>query len=190
MSFAGNIKKKLAERRIRSEAALLRREKTAFNIAEAKTIGIVYLFTGSEEFELLKKYVSYLRELKKKVKVVVYYHGKQEPYVQYSKIDYDFFGVKSHNWYGKPSDHILKNFMEEPFDILIDINFTGEPVLTFLSALSMAKFKIGLYEDDNYIHDMQIESSAGKGLKFFLRQVDTYLMKINTPMNDGATGAA
>ena len=181
MSFIDNIKNNYAKRQIKSEASTISRQKVAVNIDEAKTIGIAFQFTTSEDFELLKKYVLYLRELKKKVKCIGFYETKEEPNVSYSKVDYDFFGKKSHNWYGKPTDHIVTNFIEEEFDILIDLNVNDEPVLTYVAAMSRAKFKLGRFEENDFIHDLLFESPKEKGLKFFLRQVDTYLAMINKP---------
>lgn len=157
------------------------RQKIVCNMDDAKTIGICFPFTGKEDFELLKKYVLYLRDLKKKVKAIGYYISKEEPAVQYSKVDYDFFAKSSHNWYGKPTDHIVKNFIEEEFDIFIDINPNNDPVLTYIAALSHAKFKVGRFDEKDWIHDLLFESPNEKGLKFFLRQVDTYLAMINKP---------
>jgi hypothetical protein len=176
-----NIKNNYASRKIKSEAKNVSREKIPVNIDAAKTIGIAFQFTSNEDFELLKKYVIYLRELKKKVKAIGYYTSKEEPAVQYSKVDYDFFGKKSHNWYGKPTDHIVNNFIEEEYDIFIDLNVNDEPVLTYVAAMSHARFKLGRFEENDYIHDLLFESPKEKGLKFFLRQVDTYLAMINKP---------
>lgn len=181
MGLIDNIKTFYATKQIRSEAKNLSRQKVVCNIDDAKTIGICFPFTDKEDFELLKKYVIYLRELKKKVKAIGYYTGKEEPAVQYSKVDYDFFSKTSHNWYGKPTDHIVKNFVEEEFDILLDINPNKDSVLTYVAAMSHAKFKVGRFEEDDYIHDLLFESPNEKGLKFFLRQVDTYLSMINKP---------
>ena len=186
MSVIDNIKKKLAISKINSDAKLVARTKAVFNIEDAKTIGIIFQHTTSEDFELLKKYVLYLRELKKKVKVIGYYVTKDEPSLQYSKVDYDFFGKKSHNWFGKPTDHIVTNFIEEEYDILIDLNFQRESVLTYVAANSRAKFKVGQLEENDMIHDLLIDAPTAKGLKFFLRQVDTYLAMINKKMDDGS----
>ncbi|MBI3510855.1 MAG: hypothetical protein HY064_09325 [Bacteroidetes bacterium] len=184
MALADNIKKKFAVSKIRSDAKNISREKVVCNIEDSKTIGIIFLFTTNEDFELLKKYVLYLREMKKKVKAIGYYLTKDEPSVQYSKVDYDFFGKKSHNWYGKPTDHIITNFIEEPYDILIDLNFSEESVLTYVAATSVAKFKVGRFTENDSIHDLLLESPKEKGLKFFLRQVDTYLAMINKPAGE------
>ena len=179
MGLIDNIKKKYALRQIKNDAKNNSRKKVAVNIDEAKTIGIAFEFTTNEDFELLKKYVLYLRELKKKVKAIGYYSTKEEPNISYSKVDYDFFGKKSHNWYGKPTDHIVTNFIEEEYDIFLDLNVHDESVLTYIAAMSKAKFKLGRFEEGDYIHDMLFESPKEKGLKFFLRQVDTYLAMIN-----------
>jgi hypothetical protein len=176
-----NLKKRIAYSRIRSEAKNVVRQKQVFNIDEAKTIGIIFRFTTNEDFELLKKYVLYLREMKKKVKAIGYYISKQEPAIPYSKVDYDFVGKSSHNWAGKPTDHLLTNFIDEEYDILIDLNADEDAVITYVAAHSRAKFKIGRYDANDFIHDMLIESPKEKGLKYFLRQIDTYLLKINKP---------
>jgi hypothetical protein len=182
LSFIDNIKKNYASRQIKNDAKNISRQKVAVNIDAAKTIGIAFQFTDKDDFELLKKYVLYLRELKKKVKVIGYYTTKEEPGISYSKVDYDFFGKKSHNWYGKPTDHIVTNFIDEAFDIFIDLNMNDESVLTYIAAMSKAKFKLGRFEEGDYIHDLLFESPKEKGLKFFLRQVDTYLAMINKPV--------
>lgn len=181
MSLTDNIKKKFAVSRIKADAKLVVRHKQVYNIDDSKTIGIAFEYTTPEDFDLLKKYVLYLRELKKKVKAIGYYTSKEEPAIQYSKVDYDFFGKKAHNWYGKPIDHIVTNFIEEEFDILIDLNFNKESVLSYVAACSRAHFKVGRFEEKNDVHDLQFDCESDKGLKFFLRQVDTYLMKINKP---------
>lgn len=181
MALIYNIKKYYANRQIKSEAKNVSRQKIVSNIDDSKTIGIVFPYTTREDFELLKKYVLYLRELKKKVKAIGYYKTKEEPEIQYSKVDYDFFSKKSHNWYGKPTDHLVTNFIEEEFDIMIDVNPDHDAVITYTAAMSKAKFKVGRFEENDFIHDLMFESPNEKGLKYFLRQVDTYLAMINKP---------
>lgn len=174
------IKKKLAMSKIRQDASMVVREKQVFNLDDAKTIGIAFEFTTPEDFELLKKYVIYLRELKKRVKCIGYYTGKSEPAVQYSKVDYDFINEKSFTWYGKPSNHIVSNFLEEAYDIYIDVNLKDNIILRYIANVSAAKFKIGHFrEDEESPFEMQISIPKESGLKAYLREVDTYLQMIN-----------
>lgn len=185
MAFFDAIRKKLALTKIKQDAERVLRNKQVFNLDDAKTIGIAFEFTTSEDFDLLKKYVLYLRELKKKVKVIGYYTGKVEPAVQYSKVDYDFVNEKSFTWWGKSADHIVNNFIEEPYDIYIDINFNDVIALKHIGYNSAASFKIGRYvEDVETPFDMLISVTKESGLKAFLREVDTYLQKINKPAKE------
>ncbi len=174
------IKRKLAMSKIRQDAAAVVRQKEVINLDVAKTIGIAFEYTNPEDFELLKKYVIYLRELKKRVKCIGYYSGKTEPQVQYSKVDYDFINEKAFTWWGKPSSHIVSNFLEEPYDVYIDVNLRDNIAVRYIANVSAAKFKIGHYkEDEESPFDMQISVPKEQGLKAYLREVDTYLQMIN-----------
>lgn len=174
------IKKKLAMSKIRQDAAAAVRHKQVFNLDDARSIGIAFEYTTPEDFELLKKYVLYLRDHKKKVKCIGYYTGKTEPEVQYSKVDYDFINEKAFTWYGKPSNHIVQNFLEEPFDVYIDVNLKDNIALRYISYVSIGKFKIGHFEEGKETpFDMQISVPKEQGLKAYLREVDTYLQMIN-----------
>jgi hypothetical protein len=176
------LKARIGRMRLRDELTAVQRSKAFFGIDEIKTVGISARFSTADDFELLRKYVNYLRDQKKKVKVLVQYTGKEEPAVQYSKLEYDFYGVKMLDWTGRPSGHIVQNFIDEPFDLLLDLNDGKSFALYCVGGLSRASFKIGRYEEDGeHLHDMLIDSPADKGLKFYLRQIDTYLQLINSP---------
>lgn len=185
MGLIDNIKKRFGEYQLKQELPRLHRERVVSNLDDAKTIGILFQFTTMEEMELLKKYVTYLRDLKKKVKALGLFLDKELPAFPYSKLEYDFFNQKNLSWAGKPADHVLYNFIAEPYDVLIDLNMRDQFPLKYIAAVSQAKFKVGRYRDnDQNIHDMLIACPADKSMKFFLRQVDTYLMKINKSAED------
>lgn len=182
MSLADSIKKKFSAYFLGKETGQATREKVACSIDQAKTVGIVFQYTTAEDFELVKKYVLYLRELKKKVHAIGLYTMKELPSFPYSKLEFDFFSKKQFSWYGKPSEAVLKNFVDEKHDILLDFNLQDAPQLNYLVALSRAKFKVGRWrENDQDIHDLLIDSPADKGLKNLMRHIDTYLGKINSP---------
>ncbi|TND08932.1 MAG: Uncharacterized protein FD123_1786 [Bacteroidetes bacterium] len=182
MAFGDSIKKMIGERALRAEMKNIARQRAALSIDQAKSIGIVFEYTNAEDFDLLKKYVLYLREMKKKVRAIGYYAMKELPQFPYSKLEFDFFGKKSFAWNGKPADPILANFVEEEHDILLDLNMNDLLPLRYLTAVSRARFKVGRWEEDDHdLHDMLIDSPPAKGLKNFLRHIDTYLLKLNKP---------
>ncbi len=156
------------------------RKPNRFDFNAIKTVGILFDATQPEDFELLKRYVLYLREHRKRVKVIGFFNTKHIPDMAFSKLEYDFFSTKELNWFGKPSSVIIQNFIDEEYDLLIDLNINDHFPLKYISALSKANFKVGKFSEmgvENY--DMMIDSDNTKTLKYFLRQVDLYVTMLN-----------
>lgn len=182
MNILNKIKQLIANGYLRLELKDHPRERkpNKFNFGQIKTVGIIFDSTNPEDFELVKRYVTYLREHRKKVKVIGFYPAKRIPEMTYSKLEYDFFSSKEINWFGKPSSIVVQNFINEEYDLLIDLNINDHFSLKYISALSGAAFKVGKYnEKDIEIYDMMIDSDNTKTLKYFLRQVDIYLTMLN-----------
>ena len=151
------------------------------NLEEAKTIGIVFDATENANFELVKKYISYLKELKKRVKAIGFFNTKVTPPMAYSKLEYDFFSLKDLAWNNIPKNIYVKNFIEDHYDILLDLNLNDSFPLRYISTLSRAKFKVGKSSKWNSsIFDLMLDIDASKNnLKYFLKNLDTYLFIIN-----------
>lgn len=180
MGFINNIKEKLGEYILRSRAAAVKRERKVANLLEAKSFGIIFDSSKKDDFDLVKKYVTYLKEMKKKVKVIGYFSTKDIPEMTYSKLEYDFFSEKDLNSFRIPANTFVNNFMEEDFDVLINLNIYGHFPLKYIGTMSKAKYKVGRFDEGNKeVYDMLIECPSDKSFKYFLRQVDTYLTMIN-----------
>lgn len=182
MSIVKNIKRSLAENSLKTELNSSGRIRIPhkFSFESAKTVGILFDATNSEDYELVKRYVVYLREHRKKVKVIGYFSTKDIPALTYSKLEYDFFSAKEVNWLGKPSSVVINNFIQEEWDLMIDLNVHDHFPLRYIASMSKAKFKVGKYkEEDESIYDMMIDSDGTKTLKYFLRQVDIYIAMMN-----------
>lgn len=180
MSLIENIKITIGKRMLRKETEGIQRNRNLFNLTTTKTAGILYEASDVEDYELIKKYVGYLREYGIKVKTIGYFSKKEIPEFTFSKLDYEFFTKKELNWYLKPMTLFTDQFVVQDFDLLIDLNIHDHFPLKYLAAASAAKFKIGKFSDDNKVtHDMMIEIQTDKTLKYFLRHIDTYLQMIN-----------
>ncbi len=182
MSVLKNIKLSLANRSLKQELKSIghMRKAVQFNFDKIKTVGIVFDATSTEDYEIVKRYVVYLREHLKKVKVVGFFSSNKIPALTYSKLEYDFFSTKELNWMGTPNSVVIRNFINEEYDLLIDLNIHDHFALKYISALSKAAFKVGKFnENDRDIHDMMIDADNTKTVKYFLRQVDTYITMLN-----------
>lgn len=182
MSIFKKIKQILAANALKKELASNPRtvEPFKFSFDRIKTVGILFDASNVEDFELVKRYVVFLREHTKKVKVMGFFSAKEIPALTYSKLEYDFFTSKEINWLGKPTTHLIDNFINEEYDLLIDLNIHDHFALKYIAALSKAKFKVGKYkEEDESIYDMMIDADNTQTLKYFLRQIDTYITMLN-----------
>ena len=151
-----------------------------FDFNNIENVGILFDATRSEDMELVKQYVAYLKEHRKKVKVIGFFNTKEIPLLTYSKLEYDFFSVKELNWFGKPTSVYIKNFMDDKFDLLIDLNIADHFPLRYISALSKASFKVGKFSNtDTEIYDLMIETDNTRTLKYFMKQVDIYITMLN-----------
>ncbi len=180
MGFIQLIKNYVGNYFLSGELKGAKRDKKFLNINDAKKIGILFDATNKENFELVKKYIAYLKEMKKQVKAIGYYNLKDTPSMAYSKLEYDFFCKKDLTWYGVPNSIYVKNFIVDSYDILLDLNIDDHFPLHYIAAMSNATFKVGKKsEKNNSTFDLMIEYTSEKGLKYFLRNMDTYTQMIN-----------
>lgn len=187
MSIITNIRTKIGNTLLEKEKAAVQRSPMFVNLNDARTVAILFEAASQEDFDLVKRYVLYLREMRKKVKVIGYFNSKEVPQMAYSRLEYDFFAQKHLNWHMKPVDISVSNFIDEEYDILIDLNIHDQFPLKYIATMSRAKCKVGrTFPGSNKVYDLTIEHTPGKSLKSFLRQVDTYLLMINKKAEDAA----
>ena len=182
MNLIAKIKNVIGNYTLKKELRSFNREVIAnkFSFDSCKTVGILFDATNAEDYEIVKRYVLYLREFRKKVNVIGFFNMKQMPPMTYSKLEYDFFSQKELNWIGKPSGVVIQNFINEEYDLLIDLNVHDHFPLKYMCALSKAKFKVGKYNEiDTAMYDMMIDADNTKTVKYFLRQVDIYITMMN-----------
>lgn len=164
------------------EITELHRNRRISNFQSARSFGLLFNADDPETYNLVKQYFKYLRDSKKKVHAIGYFDLKKLPQIEYSKLDYDFFTKKEINWWGKPTENFVKNFIDEEWDVLINFSLADSFPLKYIAAMSKAKMKIGQHQESNVdIYDLMISQPEGKSFKFFMRQVDHYLGIINKP---------
>lgn len=156
------------------------KRKTFFrNFNEVKTVALLFNATNQQDFDLVKRYVHYLKEEKKKVKAIGYFDASKLPEFSYSRVEYAFFDNRDLNWHLKPLGNEIDDFINKEFDLLIDLNIFNDFPLYYIAVLSKAKFKIGRYKEKTNAYDLMIEFPGDKGIKYFLRNIDHYLLQIN-----------
>ena len=147
-----------------------------------RTIGIVWDASNPYEFLCISRFYQKMQERKIEVKVFGYYSGKILPQ-QYIDIKY-FTCLRRNdiNFFYSPVTADSDRFISNKFDILIDINFKKLFPLQYISSLSNAGFKVGLFEPEtkNSQFDLMMEIKSPVDVDHYLDQVIKYLEMINS----------
>lgn len=176
------IKRKIAANKLKREFKNLKRVGKVKNLDEALSVGIIYRLDREDTYHLVKKYVKFLKEQEgiKKIMALGFIDEKELPADYQSKLEFDFFTRKDLSRFYKPGGTTVKNFINDDFDILIDL--TNEQVipLRYILNYSKAKFKVGNYSEENEpFYDLMINMKK-YNMVDFIDQVNHYLKIINT----------
>ncbi len=166
----------------------VRRKVYYTNISRIKSIGIVWDASNPEDFGSLSRFHQKMNERGINVTILGYYPGKELPN-QYTALRYlSCIRNKEINLFYVPVSRDSEAFINNMFDILIDINFEKSFPIYYISSLSKASFKVGLYdmETNNSAFDLMIELKKPVRVEDYLTNVVHYLEMINS----GSSGQA
>jgi len=179
MQFIEDFKQKVGKWVFQRELKANKRTKEVCNLDNAQSIGILYDATSEEQIKIIKPFVSYFFDLKKDVKALGYVNSKQLSFHHTPKLQYDFFYQKDLNWYYKPQNYIIDNFVKKEYDILINLCDSSIIPIKYLVASSIAHFKIGIHEENYEIYDLMISLKDDKSMEKLMHEIKHYINLIN-----------
>ena len=112
MTYLEKFKLKIGQWVFHRELTNNKRLKSVCNLDNAKSIGILYDATNEYQIKQIQPFISYFFDLKKDVKALGYVNAKKLSYCHTPKLQYDFFYLKDLNWYYKPQNYIIDNFIK------------------------------------------------------------------------------
>jgi hypothetical protein len=157
MKLTDNFKTIVGEKILRGRARNLASKKAFCNIHDAKHIGIIYNATEYVSFEIIKNLAKDLTHDSKKISVLGYVDSTKLIDNYLYRKGFDFFSKNELNWYFKPMSQVVDQFITEPFDILINLSLEDHFPIRYITTLSLAQFKAGIYSDDDSSLDLMID---------------------------------
>lgn len=179
MEFIEDLKQKVGKWVFQRELRTNTRTKEVCNLDDAKSIGVLYDATTEEKIKMIQPFVSYFFDLKKDVKALGYVNANELSYCHVPKLQYDFFYKKDLNWYYKPQNYIIDNFIRKEYDILINLCDSNIIPIKYLVASSIAHFKIGIYQENYEIYDLMISLKDDKSIEKLMDEIKHYINLIN-----------
>lgn len=92
--------------------------------------------------------------------------------------DYPVFSHKDLSWQATFRKSEVRNFMDSPFDLLINYYDTEKSALLVVSNLSKAKFKVGFASVNKKLNHFMINTTA-ENYKVFTEELFKYLKILN-----------
>ena len=170
---------------LRKKVMRLKRKRFRGNITTARRVGIVWDANRIEDFNTVSQFHQKMLERNIEVKVLGYYPEKELPDKLTAVRFLTCLKPEDVNFTYRPVSKEANEFINTPFDILIDTNFRNVFPLEYISSLSAAGLKVGIFENEyeNPPFDLMIDVKKNSDLNNYLTQAVHYLEMINTSNN-------
>jgi hypothetical protein len=182
MELFKSTRLKIGNNILRRKCSRIKRIVYYSNISKIKSVGIVWDSSNPDEFACLSRFHQKMQDRNIDVRVIGFFNGKELP-DKYTAVRYLTCIRKNEiNLFYIPNTTDANNFINKKFDILIDINFKKVFPLYYILKLSVAGFKVGIFEheDLNSPFELMMEIKKPVNTDNYLNEVIHYLEMINS----------
>ena len=181
MELFKGLRFRIGRFRLKRRISRTRRTRYTGNINTAKSIGIVWDASVPGEFRHLSAFYQKMQERNIEVRIIALYPEKVLP-DNLTAIRYlSLLRRENVDYFYCPSSPEAEEFIKRKFDILIDLNFEKRFPLEYISSLSAAGLKVGIFDSENEAHtfDMMMDMKKSTDKGEYLTQVIHYLEIVN-----------
>jgi hypothetical protein len=182
MKWVDKIKARIGRQMLTDKSGSSDRKINLCTLSEAKSIGIIYNATEYISFEIVRDLVKQLSNNSISIKVLGYVESKKLIDQYLYRKGFDFFCKNDLNWYYKPVSTQTEDFINEPFDLLINLSLDYQFPIHYISSVSKALFKTGRYSAMDDSLDFMIDIEKEKETMRSLHR-DIILEKKSLPEN-------
>ncbi|MBS4014626.1 MAG: hypothetical protein KGZ97_12870 [Bacteroidetes bacterium] len=170
------ISRKIKEFCFNRQRKKIIRNKTIVNYYDAVSIGIIYDASKEQDYVFITQAVKELQKDQKKVKTLGFIRQKKMPAYGFPKLTFEFCTKKDFSWNFKPKKQEIKEFIEYPFDILIDLTARDIYQFKYIVGLSKSNFIVGPFDEKwNKFYDLMIKVNDDCSIEEFLKHCYHYL---------------
>jgi len=152
------------------------------NWEQVKKVGVLYNAADPKIAEEAQEFFRFLQQEGKQPYTLGYMHINDQKQLPATRLGFDYFCRRSLDGKMLPTATVAKNFMEEPFDILFDLNIENLFPLHAVSVLSKAHLKAGLDLPENRHLHLTIQLDASQPvhtvLHYLIDNLKSYVREI------------
>lgn len=175
MKIWDDIRNYFYRKTLSDKLAGLKAKRQITNLADARTIGIIYDSTNPDNDIIITRFAENLRKQGKQVEILGFVDDKKIDH----KADIQVFNNTKLSWTRVPNDTRVDAFNAKDFDLLLAC-FTGTNFpLEYVVATSNAKWRVGPYaEGKTAYYEMMINLGGKTELAYLLEQMVNFLNNI------------
>jgi len=167
-----NIGKTILKQRLRNH----KRSKNIFNFTNSQKVGVLFKTDSFTDFEYVRKFLQYLTENENKVIALCYVNSKRIPDYYLLKKGFNYFSRNDLTVFFIPDNPVVDDFINMPFDILINLSLFYCLPVHYITSLSKAKFKIGPFiENHDDCYDFMIDIQKDRTIKNLIDNIKHYI---------------
>ena len=177
MSDNNNIFQKIRYYLLERKALKMVRQKSAFNFQTAKTALILIDGLATNNDKIINQFLNFLKEKNIEYSQVYFYNNKEVVEVDEGNGIFQY-SIKNLNWLGNPKHETINTILRKEYDLLFDFSIKKYFIFEYITVLSKAKFKIGLFSDSSQYYDFMINLGKDIDFKKYVEDVKHYLSNI------------
>lgn len=150
------------------------------DLDKAKTVGIVYKPVDQNDENVIKALQKELSDSGKTVFMLAYYDELEPPETILKTKHYLFLTPKDLNLLEIPKKSVVGDFLEQDFDIVMTFCFDQCMPLYYLTAVTKADFKLGIYDPYySHIYDFMVQPDSQQNIEQAVHTLKYYLKSIH-----------
>ena len=154
--------------------SLLNSREVFVDNSKVESLGVLLHANEFNDFEAFRKLAEYINVLPNKVKIVAY-ASDEKKLTNFWEV---CFTEKDFGWKGTINNIELQTFINTQFDVLVSYYEDDDLELKMITAMSKARFKIGLLQSDQRLNDLIIKTKISE-FDLFKEELKKYLDTFN-----------
>jgi hypothetical protein len=173
------IKSKVSHYFLKKELSKVRKKNKLVTLSNANKIGILFDSKSSKSIQETKFLLKYFLNRNIEVNVLGFINSSKKDNIHIATIHTNYFNLNDVNIFGVPNSNKINTFLNKKYDILINLSLTNSFVTKYIALLSTAKYKVGVYENNNlFYYDLMFKLKI-QSLNYFIEHLIHYLELID-----------
>jgi hypothetical protein len=175
----GGIRENIGKRVLNRKRKVIQREVQVHNFETAKSAVILFQTDDPKSFPAIKEFRKFIEKMGISCKAYGFVPQKEIPQEMLFLKNYSFITKSDLTWYYKPTGETVESFYAQDPDILFDLTSEVPLEMQFLVQLSTAKFKIGIYTEEENDYDLMINLKDRTDVGYLTEQIKHYVSMLN-----------